>query len=156
MIGNPSFIASKLTLAFGRGGHQKLLLLGPMPDAVREVVRRLVAEARPERPDADERLNGFCLTGGPSGASYIDSDGEVWNRFCDWNGSGEIVEHVLDGPIKVGLVAIATERVPEFTAWLPARPHKAKECGVCHGSCHLPPPMSLVQCPECYGLGWLV
>jgi hypothetical protein len=132
-----------------------LLTLGPIPDAVRTVVRRLVAEARPERPYADQRLNGFCLTGGPGGASYIDSDGEVWNWFCDWNGSGEIVENVPDGPMKVGLVAIAAERVPELAAWLPARPQTANECGVCHGSCHLPPPMLLIQCPECKGLGWL-
>ena len=38
-----------------------MLLLGPMPDAVRIVVRRLVAEARSENPDADERLG--CRTG---------------------------------------------------------------------------------------------
>ncbi len=132
-----------------------MLSLGPIPDAVLAVVRRLVAEARPDRPDAVVRLNGFCLTGGPGGASYIDSDGEVWNWFCDWNGSGESVEHVPDGPMKVALVAIAAERVSELTAWLPARPENAKECGVCHGLCHLPPPMTLLQCPDCKGLGWI-
>jgi len=30
-----------------------------------------------EKAEADERLNGFLLTGGPGGASYIDADGEV-------------------------------------------------------------------------------
>lgn len=132
-----------------------MLSLGPMPDSVRAVVKRLVAEARPARPDADERLNGFLLTGGPGGASFIDADGEVWNWFCGWNASGEIVENVPDGPIKVGLVAIAAERVPELATWLPKRPDAAKECGVCHGSCRLPRPMSLVQCPDCKGFGWL-
>jgi hypothetical protein len=140
-------------MAFWRRGIPKVLSLGPMPDAVRAAVQRLVAEARLKRWHADERLNGFSLTGGPGGASFIDSDGEVWNWFYD--GSGESIAHVPDGPMKVGLVAIAAERVPELAAWLPARPQAAKECGVCHGSCHLPPPASLIQCPECKGLGWL-
>lgn len=132
-----------------------MLSLGPWPDTVRDVVRRLVAEASAASPRPVESLNGFCLTGGPGGASYIDSDGEVWNWFCDWNGSGELVEHVPDGPMKVGLIAIAAERVPELAMWLPARPQTAKKCGMCDGSCHLPPPVSLIQCPECKGLGWL-
>lgn len=126
-----------------------------MPEAIRAVVKRLVADARPVLPDRDERLNGFLLTGGPGGASYIDADGEVWNWFYDWDGSGELVERVPDGPKKIGLVAIAAERVPELAAWLPARPPAAKECGVCKGTCHLPAPASWIQCPECNGLGWL-
>jgi hypothetical protein len=132
-----------------------VLSLGPMPDAVRAVVRRLVADARSERPDADERPNGFLLTGGPGGASYIDTDGEVWNWFWDWDGSGEIVERVLDGPMKVGLVAIAAERVPELAAWLPIRPPCASGCEPCRGSGWLPPPWPRVLCPECNGMGWL-
>jgi hypothetical protein len=126
-----------------------------MPDAVRAVVERLVAEARPDRPDADERLNGFLLTGGPGGASYLDADGEVWNWFCDWNGTGEIVEPVRDGPKKVGLLAIAAKRVPELAAWLPIRPPCAVDCGPCRGSGWLPPSLPRVLCPECNGMGWL-
>jgi hypothetical protein len=132
-----------------------VLSLGPIPDAVRAVVKRLVAEVRPDRPEADERLNGFLLTGGPCGASYIDADGEVWNWFCDLDGSGEIVEHVPDGPRKVGLVAIAAKRVPEFTSWLPIRPPCATDCGPCLGSGLLLPPFPGVLCPECNGMGWL-
>jgi hypothetical protein len=59
-----------------------VLSLGPMPDAVRALVRRLVAATRPERPDPDERLNGFLLTGGPAGYSYLDPDGQVER---DWD-----------------------------------------------------------------------
>jgi hypothetical protein len=133
-----------------------VLLLGPIPEAVRIVVRRLVAEARPDRPESDERLNGYMLTGGSGGASYIDADGEVWNWYWDWNGSGETVEHVPDGPMKVGLVAIASERVPELAAWLPKRPAGAADCRPCRGSGRLPPPLPWVQCPECHGMGWVV
>jgi hypothetical protein len=129
-----------------------VLLLGPIPDAVRDVVRRLVAEARPEHPYADERLNGYALTGGPSGACFIDADGEVWN--CHWSDLGETVEHVPDGPMKVGLIAIAAERVPELAAWLPKRPADAAQCKTCSGSGHLPPPIAWIQCPECHGMGW--
>ena len=134
----------------------KGLLLGPIPEAVRVVVRRLVAEARREQPHVDERLNGFVLTGGPGGASYLDSEGEVWNWFCDWDGSGETVEHVPDGPMKVGLLAIAAERVPELAAWLPKRPPGAPDCKACGGSGWLPPPLSPLQCPECHGMGWVM
>jgi hypothetical protein len=126
-----------------------------MPEAVQTVVRRLVADARTERPEADERLNGFLLTGGPGGASYIDVAGEVWNWFCDWDGSGEIVERVPDGPMKVGLIVIAAERVPELAAWLPSRPSGASDCGPCQGSGWLVPTLPRVLCPECNGMGWL-
>ena len=132
------------------------LLLGPIPEAVSIVVRRLVAQGRPDQPHADERLNGYMLTGGPGGASYVDSDGEVWNWSYDWNGSGETIEHVPDGPMKVGLVAIAAERVPELAAWLPKRPPGAADCKPCRGSGRLPPPLPWIQCPECQGMGWVV
>src|SRR5260370_1334711 len=118
-----------------------------MPDAVQAVVRRLVADARPERPEADERLNGFLLTGGPGGASYIDADGEVWNWFCDSDGAGEIVERVPDGPMKVGLIVIGVERVPELAAWLPSRPSGASDCGACQGSGWPLPPVPRGLCP---------
>jgi len=111
----------------------------------------LVAEARPERPDADERLNGFLLTGGPAGCSYLDADGQVWN----WCVFDESIERVPDGPLKVGLVAIAAERVPELAAWLPVRPRGASDCALCRGSGWLPSPWPRVQCPECNGMGWI-
>jgi hypothetical protein len=133
-----------------------VLLLGPMPDGVRVVVGRLVAEARSERPDAGERVNGYLLIGGPGGASYIDAAGEVWNWYWDWDGSGETVERVPDGPMKVGLVAIAAERVPELAAWLPKRPPGAADCEPCRGSGWLPPPLPRVKCPECNGMGWVL
>src|SRR5262245_57141176 len=101
-----------------------------MPDAVRPLVRRLVADARPERPGPDQRLNGFLLMGGPAGCSYLETDGQVWN----WSAFDESVELVPDGPLKVGLVAIAAERVPELGAWLPARPPAAADCQPCRGS----------------------
>jgi hypothetical protein len=59
-----------------------MLSLGPMPPNVRIVVARLVAEARREGRNSDERLSGFCLSGGPTGFMYLDKEGEVW----DWCG----------------------------------------------------------------------
>lgn len=132
-----------------------MLTLGPMDDEIRDLVQRLVAESRPNPPHADERLNGFYLTGGPGGANYLDGNGETWHCHWDFDGSGDIVEHVPDGPRKVALIAIAAEGVPELAAWLPVRPEDAKECAVCHGSCNLPPPASFIQCPACCGLGWV-
>ncbi len=70
----------------------------PDADAVRAAVQQLVAQARPERPDPDERLNGFLLTGGPVGCSYLDADGQVWN----WCGFDNSVELVADGPSRLG------------------------------------------------------
>jgi hypothetical protein len=128
-----------------------MLSLGPMPDAVRALVRRLVADARPSRPDPDERLNGFLLTGGPAGCSYLDTDGRGWN----WCALDESVELVPDGPLMVGLVAISAERVPELAAWLPARPPGAADCQPCRGSGWLLPPWPRVQCSECNGMGWV-
>jgi hypothetical protein len=128
-----------------------VLSLGPMPDAVRPLVQRLAAEARPDHPDPDERLNGFLLTGGPAGCSYLDADGGVWN----WCVIDESVELVPDGPLKVALVAIAAERVPELAAWLPARPPGAPDCQLCRGSGWLQPPLPRLQCSECNGMGWV-
>jgi hypothetical protein len=125
--------------------------LGPMPPAIRVVVSRLVAEAGQGPREADERLEGFFLTGGPTGCSYLDADGEVWN-WCAWD---ESIERVQDGPLKVSLVAIAAERVPELADWLPHRPPSASDCHVCKKTGWLPPPYSHIQCPECFGMGWL-
>lgn len=128
-----------------------MLVLGSIPGTIRVVVRRLVAETRPDRPNADDRLNGFLLTGGPGGCSFLYVDGQVWNRSW-WD---ESVEVVPDGPVKVGLVAIAAERVPELAAWLPARPAGASGCVPCIGSGCLKPPLAPLQCPECSGMGWV-
>ena len=95
-----------------------------MPDSLRPVVRRLVAEGRRRWPDPGERTPGFLLTGGPSGSRYLDIDGNVWN--CSL--MAEAIELVPDGPMKVGLVAIAAERVPELADWRPRRPAGAAAC----------------------------
>jgi hypothetical protein len=129
------------------------LLLGPMPASVRTAVQRLIAADRRHPPHADERLNGLLLTGGPGGCSYLDADGEVWNRFF-WS-EHESVEHVPDGPLKVGLVAIAAERLPALAEWLPRRPSRAVDCAVCNATGWLQPPNPPVQCPKCHGMGWL-
>src|SRR5262245_31766171 len=128
-----------------------MLTLGPMPEAVRCAVQRLIVESRPESSGGDERLNGFLLCGGPGGCSYLDAEGAVWN----WSVWDESIEPVPDGPAKVRLVAIAAERVPELAAWLPARPAGATDCNTCHGSGWLPPPLDQLLCPECHGMGWV-
>src|SRR3954447_21288283 len=115
-----------------------MLVLGPMPDAARQAVRRIVATCRTERPGVDPRISGLQLTGGPSGCSYLDADGNVWNSSA-WDCS---IEPVPDGPLKVGLVAIAGERAPELVAWLPRRPPEAATCGQCGGGGWLRPPWS--------------
>jgi hypothetical protein len=106
-------------LLFSEGGIHKVLLLGPMPETVRLLVQRLVAQS-------GDRL-GFLLTGGPGGCSYLNAQGQVWN----WSAWDDSVELVLDGALKVGLVAIAAEREPGLAAWLPPRPAAASDCGVC-------------------------
>jgi hypothetical protein len=127
-----------------------VLVVGPMPEVVRIAVRRLVDEARKERPGRDARL-GILLTGGPSGCSYLDADGEVWN----WSAWDEAIEPVPDGPLKVGLVAVAREELPELVAWLPRRPAGAATCALCAGGGWMLPPWPRHQCPSCWGLGWV-
>jgi hypothetical protein len=136
---------------FGHGRLLEVLSLGPMPEAVRAVVRRLIAEARTEQSGPDDRLTGLLLTGGPAGCTFLDADGEAWD-WCAWD---ESVERVPDSPRKVGLIAIAAERVPELAAWLPRRPPGAADCQPCCGSGWLPAPWPRVQCPECNGMGWV-
>jgi hypothetical protein len=134
----------------------RMLLLGPMPDAVALVVRRLVAEAQAGPCNTDERLNGYMLTGGPSGACYLDADGNVWNKWWSLDASQDgAIELVPDGPLKVGLVAIGAWHVPDLAAWLPSRPNDATNCALCQGSGWLPQLQSRVQCFECHGLGWI-
>src|ERR1700722_19606751 len=129
------------------------LVLGPMPLGIRAVVARLIAEGRCQPPNTDERLNGLLLTGGPSGCSYLDADGEVWH-LSFWD-NDETVEQVPDGTLKISLIAIAAKRFPELTGWLPSRPTNASDCQVCKMTGWLQPPLPKIQCPECFGLGWL-
>ncbi len=127
------------------------LLLGPMPEKVQAFVIRLVADAQRCLQEISERPNGFLLTGGPTGSSYLDADGQVWN-FCVWDDSIELIE---DGPRKVGLIALVAERVPELREWLPRRSELSTDCQVCRQSGRLQPPLPPIQCPNCFGLGWL-
>jgi len=115
-----------------------------------------MAEGRLDPPNADERLNGLFLTGGPGGGSYLDADGEVWNWFLSFNDNeGDSVERVPDGPMKVGLVAIAAERMPELAEWLPRRPAMAVDCEACKGTGWMRAPLQQIQCSDCFGMGWL-
>src|SRR5262245_52506944 len=126
------------------------LKLGPIPPNVRSVVSRLVIEAQLQPREVDDRPNGFLLTGGPSGCSYLDADGEIWN-LCVWD---YFITRVEDGPMKVALIALAAERVPELAEWLPHRPLTASDCHACNGAGWLQPPLPRIRCPECVGLGW--
>jgi hypothetical protein len=122
-----------------------------MPESVRLVVGQLVAEAQSRPRESDERPNGYLLTCGPAASVFLDADGEVW--YLDL---GDLSIHpVNDGPQKVGLIAIAAARAPELAGWLPRRPPEATNCQACQASGWLQPPFSRVQCPECYGLGWV-
>jgi len=127
------------------------LTLGPMPANVRAVVAGLVADAQQALREVKNRLIGFLLTGGPGGCSYLDADGEVWN----WDAWDDSVHLVEDGPLKVGLIAIAAERVPALMEWLPRRPADASDCQMCNKTGWLQPPLPRIQCPECFGVGWL-
>ncbi|MFO0863263.1 MAG: hypothetical protein U0744_01140 [Gemmataceae bacterium] len=134
---------------------RKALMLGPMPETVREAVNRLINERRSQRIHSDERLNGLLLAGGPGGASHLDGEGEVWNLHYAIDRSDDVViEHVPDGPMKVGLVAVAAERMPELAAWLPTRPPAAEDCATCAMKGWLQPPLPRLLCPHCQGMGW--
>jgi hypothetical protein len=126
-------------------------MLGPMPEAVGAAVRRLVETARSQHAGPDGEFLGYLLHGGPAGCDFLDAEGEVW-WWCAWD---DKVEHVPDGPRKVGTVAIAAERVPELVAWLPHRPGSAFNCPVCKQSGWLQPPLPRIQCPDCSGMGWV-
>ena len=127
------------------------LSLGPMPPRLCSVVSRLVHEAQDRPPEVDGRSNGFLLTGGPGGCSYLDANGEVWDLDL-WDGT---TRTVADSPLRVSLIAIASERVPELAEWLPIRPATASDCHLCNRTGWLQPPFPRVQCVECFGLGWL-
>ena len=129
------------------------ILLGPIPASIRAVVRQLIVESRfPREPD--ESLNRFLLTGGPTGCSYLNEQGDVWN-WCAWDDS---IEPVPDGPRKVGLIVIGAERVPELKEWLPKRPAEASDCQLCAGTgwLRLPSSKATILCMDCQGLGWLL
>jgi hypothetical protein len=128
-----------------------MLTLGRMPEAVGHAVQRLIEESRPEPPESDKRCNGLFLSGGPGGCSYLDTEGEVWLSFFDGS-----IEQLPDGPKKVAVVADAAGRIPALAAWLPIRPAGATDCQPCHGSGQLAPPLDKLQCPVCYGLGWVL
>ena len=127
------------------------LMLGPMPASVRVTVSQLVEAARGQWSGTSGRFLGYFLHGGPSGCDFLDADGEVWS-WCAWDDS---VEHVPDGPRKVGAVAIAAERIPALAAWFPIRPRHAVDCDMCHGQGWLDVITPRLLCPEFYGMGWI-
>ena len=142
------------------------LALGPMPERLREVVRRWIEEGRETPPHAISKItkiqpdgtelavNALFLVGGPSGSSCLDADGEIWNLdYFD-----DSVTRLEDGPLKVGMISIASDHMPELAEWLPKRPPEALDCQPCAGSGRLPQPHPRVkwQCPACVGLGWVV
>jgi hypothetical protein len=127
------------------------LTLGPMPERVREAVARLIVERRPNPPEADERLNGLFLSGGPTGCDYLTADGNAWS----WDAWDNTVARIDDGPQKIAVIAIAAKRIPELAEWLPRRPPAARDCPTCHGTGRLLPPWPRhLQCSDCHGLGW--
>jgi len=133
-----------------------MLLLGPLPDHLRPIVQRLIVEARAKHSGADDEFLGYLLCGGPGGSNYLDEAGEVWTWTCGADGLDENVERIPDGPRKIGSIAIAALRVRELVEWLPRRPSTATDCGVCKSTGWLQPPLPLLLCSECFGLGWLV
>jgi len=127
------------------------LMLGPMPASVRVTVSKLVQAARGELSDANSRFLGYLLHGGPSSCDFLDADGEVW---C-WSAWDDTVEHVPDGPRKVGAVAIAAKRIPALAAWFPIRPINAVDCNRCRAQGWLEIMTLRLLCPECHGMGWI-
>jgi hypothetical protein len=126
------------------------LSLGPMPENVRAIVGRLVAEAQQVSREKDERINGFLLDGGPGSCCFLSADGEVWR----WWSGDESIQRVEDGPVKVGIVAIAAERVAGLAEWLPPRPAAAQDCQTCMATGWIQRPELRFQCPKCFGMGW--
>ena len=121
-----------------------------MPESLRSIVRRWIEDRQTDGGGIEATLNAVFIEGGPGGCSYLDADGEVW----DWSVWDESITRVEDGPLKVGLIALAAAHRPELGAWLPRRPSEAVSCPECSGSGWLPPPWPRVQCPQCVGLGW--
>ncbi len=101
-----------------------MLRLGPMPTDVAHSVRRLIHE-RPIK--SGDFPNWLLLWGGPGGCDYLDENGDVW----EWSGFDGSVQLVVDGPRKVGAIAIASQTIPELTPWLPARSAGASDCELC-------------------------
>jgi hypothetical protein len=126
------------------------LKLGPMSAAVRATVGQLVEAAREKWSSTSERFLGYLLWGGPGGCDFLDANGEVWA----WSALDDAVEHVPDGPRKVGAIAIAAQRVPALAAWLPSRPNDAVVCQLCRGQGWLDILQPSLLCPKCRSMGW--
>jgi hypothetical protein len=129
------------------------LTLGKIPSTVQAAVKQLIAVAGSHSPDSIDGRKWLLLTGGPGGCSFLDADGEVWSWYS-WD-NNETVERVLDGPVKVGLIAIAVERISELAEWLPVRPAEAADCDICKATGWLLPPLPKIQCSTCHGMGWI-
>jgi hypothetical protein len=142
--------AGWILLLRANAGGFLMLVLGPMPESLRATVKALVRVALADHSPTSGRFLGCLLHGGPGGAHYLDENGDVWSWWLD-----DTVELVPDGPCKVAAIAIAAERIPELSDWLPRRPPAAPDCKACNGTGWLQPPIPRVLCPECSGMGWL-
>lgn len=129
-----------------------MVVLGTITEEVRQSVQKLVDVARAKHMESDGPFRGILLWAGPGGAEYLDADGEMWG----WSVFDDSIEHVADGPRKVGGIVIAAESMPELSAWLPRRPMDAFDCQACMATGWLQPPRTRLLCPTCNGLGWVV
>src|SRR4051794_7983095 len=108
-----------------------MVALGPIPECLRETVRDWIEAGRHSEPrTTNDTVGGLFIYGGPVFCCYLDADGVIRT----WDAFDESVAVVADGPVKVGIVAIAAEYYPELAAWLPRRPARAEGCGSCGGS----------------------
>lgn len=117
--------------------------LGPMTASLAAFVRRWVEEG-----GEAEGAGGRSLTGGPTGVTILDANGDVWDVSV-WD---DVVTRVEDGPEKVAAIATAARNIPELAAWLPARPADAGDCPACYGVGMFDG--TIVTCTYCAGLGW--
>lgn len=131
-----------------------MIFLGPMPEKVRNIVAKLVTQARERQAPTDSPFLGFPLGGGAGCESYLTTKGEIlrWTYGFD---NKESIEYVEDAPLKVSIVAIAAELVPELAEWLPKRPPTARDCPICKSLGWINIQSVKLQCEKCYGLGWL-
>lgn len=91
-----------------------VLLLGPMPDAVRVAVRQLVETARAKESDPNSRFLGFALWGGPSGVDFLDAEGELWS-WCAWDDTNRARAGLPDVPrSRLAATTIVTGTMPKL------------------------------------------
>jgi len=121
---------------------------------LREQQWRTQEREQPERAGWLRALDALYLFGTIGIEAVLRSDGEVWvlpDDHWDDPSAPEPEWRRAEDKERTSALVIASKRMPELRALLPARPANSLDCPRCAGTGYF---YEGIVCPDCGALGW--